>query len=85
VLAWAACLAGCGGPAERLVPVSGKVTVNGRPLPGGKVVFHPDAGKGNTSRQVPRGTLDAQGVYRLSTGDRAGAPLGWYKVTAGTR
>jgi hypothetical protein len=67
-------------PAERLVPVSGKVTVNGKALPAGKVIFHPDAQKGNRTQQEPRGTIDNQGVYRLSTGDRDGAPLGWYRV-----
>lgn len=72
-------LSGCGRE-ERLVPVSGRVIVNGKPLPLGKVVFQPDADRGNTSRQEPRGSIDDQGVYRLSTGDREGAPPGWYRV-----
>lgn len=38
-------VAGCGGPA--IVPVSGKVTVDGKPHPGLVVSFQPIGGKGN--------------------------------------
>jgi hypothetical protein len=80
VLALLVGLAGCA-PAERLVPASGKVTVKNQLLPAGiMVVFHPNTQKGNTTSLEPRGQLDAQGVYRLQSGDREGAPSGWYRV-----
>jgi hypothetical protein len=65
---------------EHLAPVSGKVTIKGEALTLGTVVFYPDAAKGNTRTGELRGSLNAQGVYEIKTGDRAGAPLGWYKV-----
>jgi hypothetical protein len=77
-----ATLAGCGkGAGEGLVPVAGKVTVDGKPLGTGAVTFHPDAAKGNTTPHVPVGMLDDQGNYKLMSGSREGAPPGWYKVT----
>jgi hypothetical protein len=79
-LMMAAGLAGCGGETDRLEPVRGRITVGGKPLSAGTVVFHPDAGQGNTTREEPRGTINGQGVYTLTTGGRAGAPPGWYKV-----
>ncbi len=81
VLALLVGLAGCAPPAERLVPASGKVTVKNQLLPAGiMVVFHPNTQKGNTTPLEPRGQLDAQGVYQLQSGDREGAPPGWYRV-----
>ena len=74
-------LNGCtGDAADRLVPVSGRITSNGQPAPSGTVVFYPDPDRGNASRQEARGTIDAQGVYRLKTGKDKGAPPGWYQV-----
>ncbi|HEY7424943.1 MAG TPA: hypothetical protein VH682_12000, partial [Gemmataceae bacterium] len=76
-------LAGCGG--LRRVPVSGTVTLNGEPLPGGVISFSPDTSKGNTVRADCTGpvkdghfTLQTSGVTRAETG--SGAVLGWYKV-----
>ena len=62
-------------------PVSGKVTVQKKPLTTGVVMFFPDASKGNTSKEGPIGTIGPDGSYKLTTGGRDGAPLGWYKVT----
>lgn len=77
-----AVLAGCGaGGDEKLTPVAGKVTVNGAPLTSGAVTFQPDAAKGNNTKHIPVGNLDAQGTYTLSSAATSGAPLGWYKVT----
>jgi hypothetical protein len=73
-------LAGCGGEADRLEPVRGRITVAGKPLPAGTVVFHPDAAHGNTGKEEPRGSVNGEGIYTLTTGGRAGAPPGWYKV-----
>ena len=77
-------LGGCGG--VKRVPVTGSVTLDGKPLEGGVLLFHPDASRGNTNRAGCTGpvkngryTLVTSGVTRDETGD--GAPLGWYKVT----
>jgi hypothetical protein len=77
-------LAGCGG--LKCVPVSGTLTVDGKPLPGFGLSFIPDASKGNHERVGCLGRFDAQGHYELKAegvkgSDRGrGAPLGWYKV-----
>jgi hypothetical protein len=62
------------------------VTLDGKPLPDGLLLFHPDESKGNTARAACTGrvkggqyTLITSGVTRTDTG--SGAPLGWYKVT----
>jgi hypothetical protein len=73
--------AGCSNkPANSLVPVSGKATVNGKPLAIGHVSFRPDAAQGNGSLHHPNGSFDANGNYVLMTGGEEGAPPGWYKV-----
>jgi len=82
-------LVGCGGPKVEplgaVVPVAGKVTVNGKVLPAGMVSFNPDESKGNTSKNIPTASLEADGSYKLVTGTvdgvKEGAPPGWYKVT----
>lgn len=72
---------GCGGSGRpNLVPVVGQVTLDGRPLTSGQVVFHPDGARGNTSLDEPRGPIDAQGRYELSTVGQKGVVPGWYKV-----
>lgn len=65
--------AGCGGP--RLAPVSGRVTVGGKPVPEGVVMFHPADGP------TAVGAIK-DGAYTLTTfkpGD--GALVGDHKVT----
>jgi hypothetical protein len=72
---------GCGvSSGEKFATVVGKVTVNGAPLTTGGVTFQPDAEKGNHTRHIPVGTLDAEGRYELMSATKKGAPLGWYKV-----
>jgi hypothetical protein len=71
------CLTGCG---SGVVPVQGTVTVDGKPLPGGTVVFHPDPGLDGASRQEARGTIQSDGSYSLSSNGRPGAAPGRYKV-----
>jgi hypothetical protein len=71
-------LTGCGGPT--LIPVQGRVSLDDKPLTTGKVIFHPDAEKGNKSGQIAVGDIDAQGSYTLSTGTKQGAIAGRYKV-----
>jgi hypothetical protein len=73
-----AMLPGCsgrGGP--ELAPVSGKITLEGKPLAGAHVTF--------TAKDAPRaalGTTDAQGLYQLTTfRPNDGAVLGKHTVT----
>ena len=70
-------VAGCG---ERRVAVSGKATVDGKPLTtsAATILFAPD--KDNPLQKIPSAVLDANGMYHVSTGDKEGVPLGWYKV-----
>jgi hypothetical protein len=62
-----------------LVPVSGAVTLDGKPLPVGDVTFQPAAGLGDANQEVPVGKI-RDGKYELSTRGKKGAPLGKYKV-----
>jgi hypothetical protein len=73
-------LGGCGGQGERFLPVAGKVSLDGKPLTVGTVSFRPDGSRGNASKHVPTGAIDAQGNYELITVKEKGAPRGWYKV-----
>jgi hypothetical protein len=71
-------LAGCGG--ERRAAVSGKVTVDGKPLisKASTILFAPD--KDNPIKKLPYGELDENGVYHAVTGANEGVPLGRYTV-----
>ena len=73
---------GGGGPTYKVVPVEGKITVDGVPMSSGSpVAFVPDASKNNTLQVVPNAMTTADGSYKLLTEGRPGAPPGWYKVT----
>jgi hypothetical protein len=69
---------GCGG--ESRVEVSGKASVDGKPLNSKliTILFAPD--KDNSLKKIPYATLDDNGNYTMSTGPTGGVPLGWYKV-----
>ena len=72
--------AGCGDGRVACYPVSGSVTVKGKPADGAQVVFHPAAGESAAPR--PTAVVGADGTFKLTTyaaGD--GAPVGSYKVT----
>src|SRR5262245_34520239 len=76
---------GCGG-GPKIVPVSGKATVDGNPLAGFVVAFNADPDKGHDfSRVSCKGRIQKDGQYSLTTDDgfkqTKGAPVGWYKVT----
>jgi len=62
------------------VPVSGKVTVDGEPLPYGQVVFQADTERGNKSGEEARGSVGPDGSYTLAAGDRPGVSPGAYAV-----
>jgi hypothetical protein len=65
----------------KLIPVSGRVTVNGKPLTSGWVCFKPDKAKGNTFGGEPIGEINDQGEYTLNYRGKPGAPPGAYKIT----
>lgn len=72
---------GCGDGRPKMVPAAGKVTLNGQPVVGGSLTFHPELGaleKGDR----PSCQLQADGSFTAQTypyGD--GAVPGVYKVT----
>jgi hypothetical protein len=74
--AWLACF-GCG---ERRADVSGKATVDGKPLNSKliTILFAPDLD--NPLKKIPSGVLDDQGNYTMSTGATERVPLGRYRV-----
>lgn len=73
---------GCGDSVGPCHAVEGGVRVDGKPLRGmtGFVTFLPDKARGNNTPFSPRGELDREGRYTLSTKGKPGAPPGWYKV-----
>ena len=73
-------LAGCGTSAQPLVPVTGKLTLNGRPLKRATVVFTPDRTKGARGPQSFDVTAD-DGAFRLRTTEGIGAVAGWHQIT----
>jgi hypothetical protein len=76
-------LAGCGGDSTvgHVVPVSGKVIVDGKTLTEGSVAFLPDKEKGNNSSLQAGGKITADGTYVAFTKDVKGVRPGHYKVT----
>jgi len=73
-------LAGCGPKTQSLAVVTGKVTLNGRPLKGATVVFTPDRAKGGRGPQSFDVTGD-DGSFTLRTMDAPGAVVGWHLIT----
>jgi len=67
--------AGCSGYQQETAPVRGKVTLNGKPLPGGSVMFVPQHGRGAV------GQIDGNGSFVLGTyRETDGAIVGRHKV-----
>jgi hypothetical protein len=71
-------VAGCG---RKHVEVTGTATADGKALTNATIFFAPD--KDNPLKTIPKGTVDENGTYHLTTEGRAGAALGWYKVYVG--
>lgn len=75
------CLLGCGGgskPPSTLVPVSGKILMDGKPLMSAAVTYVADAQKGGLGAV---GFTDDQGKYELKwRGQETGVQPGKYKV-----
>jgi hypothetical protein len=79
VLLLGACLVGCSSDPP-LAPVSGKVTMNGKPLKNVRVDFHPDADKG-TRGKGSTGTTNEQGEFTLTYEEgKPGAIVGHHRV-----
>lgn len=77
-------VAGCGGPGYRLAPVSGRVTLDGKAVPGAHVVFQPVAHGERDPNPGPgsHGLTDAEGRFVLETAEsaRPGAVVGEHVV-----
>lgn len=76
-----AVVAGCGGEAK-LAPVTGTVTIAGKPYPGGKVLFTPVAeGDAIEAGRAAFGIPDENGRFELSTYRQSdGALIGEHTV-----
>jgi hypothetical protein len=67
---------GCGG--DKVVPVSGTISLNGKPLPDAYVVF--ESVEGDASKNAT-GVTDDDGVYSLAIADgREGCRVGAHRV-----
>lgn len=66
----AAFLVGCGPAAPTIYPVSGTITLDGKPLEGATVTFVPASGPPSN------GMTDAAGKYTIMTGGKPGAVAG---------
>lgn len=69
-------LAGCGKEGPPLAKVGGQVTLSGKPVTSGIVIFQSEDGLINVMDDI-----DGQGNYELKTHDAAGIPPGKYKVS----
>ena len=68
---------GCGTSGPELADVSGKITLDGKPIPAAGISFLPNDGKASPAY----GGTNAQGQYSLQfTRDKTGAMLGSYDV-----
>jgi len=71
-------LVGCGESGPKLAPVTGTVTLNGKPLEGAVVTFQPD---GSTPGAMPAEDVTGpDGNYKAITKGRSGVMPGKYKV-----
>jgi hypothetical protein len=81
LVAFALLCAGCGG-GGKLASVSGRVTLNGKPLENAAVMFQPVAEKTQDPGPGSTGVTDADGRYTLSVvgSNRKGAVVGKHMV-----
>ena len=70
----------CGRNGPTLVPVSGRVLFQGKPLPTGSIVFTPNSDKGGEG-PLARAEIQTDGSYSLRTGEAVGGCVGWHRVT----
>ena len=69
---------GCGSPSENLVPVGGRITLDGQPMPRASISLRAD-GATSVGHQ-PTGMIKQPGEYVIYTNGRPGAPPGSYRV-----
>lgn len=74
-LMWLGLLSGCNDTGPKLMPVSGRITLDGKPLPRGSVSLRTDE-----HWEQPAGSIDADGKYVMYTQGKAGVPPGSYRV-----
>lgn len=75
-----ATVAGCG-DGRTIVPVSGRVTLEGTPVGQGKITFMPTGSNEDSPLRPASSALDREGRYQLSTfGSNDGAMPGEYNV-----
>jgi hypothetical protein len=68
---------GCGSKYPPTAPVSGKITINGKPVTQGRISFHPTTGE-----RPALANIQPDGSYSLTTFERGdGALLGHHKVS----
>jgi hypothetical protein len=73
---------GCGSKSYNTAPVSGKVTLDGKPVPGALVSFTPLPVDGKTPGPVSTGRCDDEGRYSLATiNGEIGAVVGNHRVS----
>lgn len=68
-------LTGCGSGSAGLLPVSGKITYQGKPVPNATVIFTPEMGAPGI------GITDGSGYYTLKTATENGVTKGQCKVS----
>jgi len=76
-------IVGCGPSSGTIAPVTGKLTLDGKPMPGVEIIFSPKMVEGNANPgPYSFGTTDDQGNFELKTryGDE-GAVVGWHLVS----
>ena len=78
---------GCGGEGSKYVPVSGVVTINGKPYAKAMVSFQPEGGAGNIAPgRGSSGITDGQGRFTLKTDDgHDGALVGSHAIKIRTQ
>jgi hypothetical protein len=74
-------IAGCGDDRIARYPVTGSVTIDGKPAEGAMIIFCPQNPSPEVENLRPFGKSDATGAFNLMTFDEGdGAPAGSYKV-----
>ena len=67
---------GCGGDEFETAPVTGKVTVDGKPLGAGKIIFSPQSTDNQAAGRVASTEVSADGSYKIY-----GVVVGDHKVS----
>jgi hypothetical protein len=63
---------------SKLVPVTGSITVDGKPAEGAVILFHPD---GNEIKSVSSAVAKADGSFTPVTDSEPGMPVGRFKLS----